>query len=376
MNDSRETIVVGFIADPGLPIKLAERFQKTLPASLAESVDSEVEWRVQVVEFSLPLNDAGVVELNKDSALLRDQWNWDYVVYLTDLPKYVENEPLISSANVAFKTGMIVLPSLGVVRSRRLKRALLEVLAALHGAEATKDQRRGKDSLTRRALYRETDSDTPHDQDTFETVKGFLGRLLLQAGMVRSNRPWRLLPQLSSAMAAAIAAGAFGIFYTSIWSMADFASPWRLFGISILSIAILSTWLMVSNSLWERPRGGLKRERQITYNVATATTLVVAVASMYVGLFVVILAGSLMIINSGFMAQQLGHEVGFADYVNLSWLSASLGTMAGALGSSLENKESVRRATFSSREYERRQTTIRQKIEKMEPSEGLEGEAK
>lgn len=376
MNDSRGVLVVGLVADPGLPIKLAERFQKTLPAFLAASVDSEVEWRVQVVEFSLPLNDAGVVELNEDSALLRDQWNWDYLVYLTDLPKYIENEPLISSANVAFKTGMIVLPSLGVVRNLRLKRALVEVLAALHGAEATEDQRRGKDSLTIRALYRETDSDAPHDQDTFETVKGPLGRLLLQAGMVRSNRPWRLLPQLSSAMAAAIATGAFGIFYTSIWSMADFASSWRLFGISVLSIAILSTWLMVSNSLWERPRGGLKRERQITYNLATATTIVAAVASMYIALFVVILAGSLMIISSDFMAEQLGHDVEFEDYVNLSWLSASLGTMAGAVGSSLDNRESVRRATFSNREYERRQMSIRQKIAKMKPSEDLHGETK
>lgn len=118
------------------------------------------------------------------------------------------------------------------------------------------------------------------------------------------------------------------------------------------------------------------RERQITYNLATATTLVAAVASMYLGLFLVILAGSLMIINRGFMAEQLGHEVGFGDYVNLSWLSASLGTMAGALGSSLENKETVRRATFSNREYERRQITIRQKIAEIKPSEDLHGERK
>src|SRR5699024_8706795 len=38
-------------------------------------------------------------------------------------------------------------------------------------------------------------------------------------GMVATNAPWRTVPQLSTAMAAAAAAGAFGIFYNSIWQM-------------------------------------------------------------------------------------------------------------------------------------------------------------
>ena len=52
-----------------------------------------------------------------------------------------------------------------------------------------------------------------------------------------------------------------------------------------------------------------------------------------------------------------GHGVAFGEYLNLSWLSASLGTIAGGPGSSLDNEESVRRATFSRRECKRRQVS-------------------
>ncbi len=91
------------------------------------------------------------------------------------------------------------------------------------------------------------------------------------------------------------------------------------------------------------------------YNAATAATVLLAVATMYVALFAVILVGGLVVIDVGYLDSILGKEAGFADYVNLAWLSASLGTIAGAVGSSFTHADVVRRATFSNREYERRQ---------------------
>ena len=142
--------------------------------------------------------------------------------------------------------------------------------------------------------------------------------------------------------------------------MADFLPPLRLTVISMLSVVIMGSWLVLHNGLWEQPVGTRHREKRVMYNLATLLTIFSAIVMMYLVLFAIILAGALIIIDAGFLSQSLGHDVGFAEYVNLSWLSASLGTIAGAVGSSLDNVDSVRKATFSHREVERRQISMNQ----------------
>lgn len=351
--------VVGLVADAGMPLARALELKDSLPAQLDSALGTAAGWEVEVAEFSLPLDSQGEVELNAHSRQLREAGQWDYLVYLTDLPKYENGEPLASSLNAHFGSAIIVLPALGIVRRKRLQRAVVQVLAALHGVGdpyLRSDGRvsRGVDpfSLERKIEAAET------GDNAFETVKGPRGRLLLLLGMVRSNRPWRLVPSLSSAMAAALATGAFGVFYTSIWSMADYLPPQRLALISLLSVMVIGSWLVLHNNLWERPVGSRHREKRVLYNLATLMTIVSAIVLMYLVLFAVILTGALIIIDAEFLALELGHDVGFGEYVNLSWLSASLGTIAGAVGSSLDNEESVRKATFSRREYERRQISL------------------
>lgn len=352
-------IVVGLIADPGLPMTLARWLKTPLENLLGQELDSGSRWRIETDDFSLPVDTQGEVELTVHSTQLKESAHWDYVVYLTDLPKYENGEPLISSVNAGSGSAVVVLPSLGFVRRKRLLRAVLQVLAALHGVGDPYLQSGGRVSVSADPLFveRRIDASDVND-DAFETAKGLRGRILLLLGMVRSNRPWRLVPKLSTAMAAAVATGAFGVFYTSIWSMADFLPPPRLAIISLLSVMVMGSWLVLHNGLWERPTGGHQREKRVIYNLATLVTIFSAVLLMYLALFLVILTGSLIIIDGHYLAMQLGHEVGLAEYVNLSWLAASLGTMAGAVGSSLDDEESVRKATFSQREFERRQITL------------------
>jgi hypothetical protein len=49
----------------------------------------------------------------------------------------------------------------------------------------------------------------------------------------------------------------------------------------------------------------------------------------------------------------LKHPVGFGEYLTLSWLAASLATVAGALGSSLEDEDTVREAAYGYRQRRR-----------------------
>ena len=44
---------------------------------------------------------------------------------------------------------------------------------------------------------------------------------------------------------------------------------------------------------------------------------------------------AVVLIDSGYLAQTLGHPVGGGSYLNLVWLGSSSGIVAGALGASL-----------------------------------------
>ncbi|MCY0906541.1 hypothetical protein [Arthrobacter sp. H14-L1] len=351
----KSTRTVGLMADPGLASALAYKLQETLPELLGSSLDPDVEWTVEVDDQSLPLDANGDVELNMHAGTVRDRAGWDYLVYLTDLPKYSNGEPMLSSTNVGYRSAMIAVPAMGIFRMSRVRRTLLQAIGVLHEADDARSLGRGRISqLTSSISAEHTLISENIDENSYETLKGIRGRVRLLAGMVRGNRPWRIVPGLSGAMAAAIATGAFGIFYTSIWSMADYLSPARLALISLLSVTIMTVWLITHNDLWERPVGNKKIERGLSYNLATSLTISIAVTFMYVGLFLVIFVGGLIVIDAEFLSVQLKHPAGIGDYLNLAWLSSSLGTIAGALGSSLDDEDSVRKATFSSREYDRR----------------------
>ncbi|OXM56159.1 hypothetical protein CFP71_14610, partial [Amycolatopsis thailandensis] len=110
---------------------------------------------------------------------------------------------------------------------------------------------------------------------------------------------------------------------------------------------------------WDRPSEAAERRKALLYNVSTVTTLAIGVACMYAILFVLALLAAAVLIDSGYLAQTLGHPVGVGSYLNLVWLCSSVGIVAGALGSSLEDEETVRSATYSRREQERQERNQR-----------------
>jgi hypothetical protein len=136
--------------------------------------------------------------------------------------------------------------------------------------------------------------------------------------------------------------------------MADALSLLRLALINFFAVAAMVTWIILYNRLWERPRPRPAREQAVLNNASTVITVLLGVACMYVVLFMVTLLGASAVIPANYMQAQLGHPVSSADYLALAWLASSMGTVAGALGSSLESEEVVRQATYSKREQERR----------------------
>ncbi|MBP2366807.1 hypothetical protein [Pseudonocardia parietis] len=113
-------------------------------------------------------------------------------------------------------------------------------------------------------------------------------------------------------------------------------------------------WLIIDNGLWERPTGDRLREQAVLYNAATVATISIGVLCMYVLLYVVTVASALVVIPPAYLGSTLVHPSGFGDYAGIAWLSVSMGTIAGALGSGLASEDAVRQASYSRREQERR----------------------
>ena len=175
------------------------------------------------------------------------------------------------------------------------------------------------------------------------------GRLRLLGGMVRANRPWRLAARLYRALIAAMATVAFALVTADIWRISASLDPIRLAAVTLLSIALTTVSLIAVHDLWERSRSELARDQVLLFNAATAITVTIGVASLYLALFVVSLAGAGLLITPDALSRAVGEDVGLVDYLRLAWLVGSLATVGGALGAGLESDVAIREAAYARR---------------------------
>jgi hypothetical protein len=160
--------------------------------------------------------------------------------------------------------------------------------------------------------------------------------------MVLTNRPWRLVSDLSRLLAAALAAASFSLVTTTIWSLADQMSAGRLLLLGLLSVAVLAVWLTAAHELWRRPANQEDAAETRRANIATVITLLTGLLVGYAVLFAIVLTVALLFIPTGFLESTLRHSADLEDYASLTWLICSISTLGGAVGSGFETDENVR----------------------------------
>jgi hypothetical protein len=355
----QRSVTIGVLADPGVPTEVAWHLSRNLPRKLGQRVHHHISWHLVVYSEELYLDQDGRIPLEqKADKTIRDD-GCDLLICLTDLPRHDNTRPIVADINTSRGVGLASLPAIGWVR---LQRHVQTTVIHLIGVLARETLQLDTPTECYRVLRRTTEWVSPvrqmpssqRDIDVQLALTGARGRVRLLFGMVRDNHPWRLVPSLSRAIAAASAAAAFGVFFPTIWMMANAMSLVRLTLTTLFVVAAMIVWLIVHNGLWEHPRNRTEHGSASLYNTVTITTLLLGVVCMYIVLFMVTLLGATIVMPSDYLRAELGHSVGVADYGYLSWLASSLGTIAGALGSSLESEYAVRRATYSKREQQRR----------------------
>ena len=355
------TVSVGLVVDPGWPAELTQRVAEQLSAELQRRVSGHACWQVCTVVDDLPLDAQDRVPIVTIAHETMPIYTFDLLVCVTDQPRREGTRPVLADISTTHGVGLVSLPSLGGLRTQpHLRAALVHLVGVLTAHRLTGVQTHSPQHY--RIHSRPSEWISPirqvpsahQDLDMQLALTGIRSRVRLLWGLVRNNRPWRLVPSLSKALAAASGTAAFGVFYPSIWGMAHALSPTRLAGIALFAIAAMIGWLITYNNLWDRPHTRADREKAVLYNLATVATLFIGVCCMYAVLMTVTLLAALAVISQSYLQAQVGAPVGISTYLCLTWLASSMGTVAGALGSSLEGEQAVHQATYSAREQQRR----------------------
>jgi hypothetical protein len=386
-----ERVTVGVIAPPGAASRYAQELGETLPSMLADRVDGQAHWSVDVRTDALAgLGDESGM-LDETRRILRRQ-SWDFGICLTDLPIY-------RHAGIPHRSGRLVvadvshqrsiaalsLPPLGVWALRsRLRQAILRLIGELHARpkptpsqdpeSSTSDGKREEPEETPAQRRSATAGQLMSERSTTWTVPtrryehrdielGIDTRFVSPAGrghlrvwvaMVAANRPWALFHNFSIVIALAFATGAYGLIFQSVYRLTDYWGLARLIATMVGSMAVMVVWFIISHHLWEptsHQQGSLPMAE--LYNWITVLTLSFAIVMAYAALYLLLLLAAALAVPEVYLEQTLRHPVGASRYFLLAWITASVGTVAGALGAGLETDDAVRQATFGVRQRSR-----------------------
>ena len=364
-SSSADTFVT-LLADPHAPTEIARHLAEILPTRLADKSLDGKRFDIKVISepFSSGTEDPPTLMRRIFDRVHPEKQ--DVVVALTELPLHSQGHKLVADLSHERGLALLSLPALGGLRLQaRTEWAVEEVIRILMRppAQAPEDGDQ-KSSLAgpfanRLTPIRPAPVDQEEATDLRYVVSGPSGHLRLLAGMVRANRPWRLVPGLSKSFAAALATGAIATVNSTVWSLAESLGFLRLVIAMVGSIALMIGWLVVDARLWHRSGGASPQAKQKAklYNASTLITLGIGVLVCYGGLFVINLLWALFIINDRVWASMTQTPFSATEYVTLSWLVASVATVGGALGSSLEGDQAIRAAAYSKREQERRRSS-------------------
>ncbi|MER6538416.1 hypothetical protein ABT215_32425 [Streptomyces sp900105755] len=358
---SQGVTVVALLADPDAPTEIAQRMADMLPDRLAGRSEQGRRFEVEVISEPFTAGAEDPLTLMRRIIDRGSAGNWDIVVALTDLPLHSHGRNLVVDLSHEHGLALLSLPPLGGFRLQtRARQAVEEAvlsLAAATEAEVPAGGRPLRGPFIRRlAPFHPGQIGEEEIADLRYVVGGPRGYVRVLLGMVRANRPWRLVPGLSKALAAALATGAVATVNSTIWNLATSLSTPRMVIATVGSVALMIGWLIVDANLWHRTDevAPEARKRAALYNASTILTVGIGVIVCYAGLVVINLVWALFILNGRLFASTTRTPLHASGYWTLAWFVASVATVGGALGSGLESDEAIRAAAYSKREQERR----------------------
>lgn len=326
-------LTLGLVPSPGHCEKVASRVKDRLPDILAATQEGDAGWRVQIESDPLTGSNVDIGDMLAAVAERKTRAGWDVAVALTDLPIREEGVTIVAEGCSGERTAVLSVPALGVVR---VDRRVQEIVA----------------SLFRQMNDREAD-EALSSVDIQINAPKVVGTLGLLAGMVYANRPWSLFPSFKTTVATAFATGGYGLIFTTLWEIGNIYGYARLVTLMVVAMTILVSWIIISHNLWETSTRNVSQYQRSLYNATTFATIATGVVFAYVIIFLLLSLAAIIYIPSSMLESSIDSPVTPMSYVRIAWVTASVATIAGAIGAGLEDSEAVRNATFGWRQINR-----------------------
>jgi uncharacterized membrane protein len=352
--DEPEPIVeLGLVVTPVLDPEAVEELGEEVAHELAERYP-DVGWRVVAVRDPLVTPPAALAEIvDAARSRLLDE-HWDLVIHVTDLPVRISRRPVLTHSSRTHGAAVVSLPALGLMQStRRLVESVADAVAVFAGDSSA--HRAANDRHHRRHVRRRL-TELATDVEGLDTLEGVAllhrvlsGNLWLVLGMVRANRPWRLVARLTRALIGAVGVAAFAVITSDVWRIATRLSALRLVVLCLATIAASVVSLIFVHGLWERGNDRRLREQAILFNLVTVITVAFGILALYAAASVISFAAAALAIDPAVLTAQIGRRSGPGDYVRLALVASALATVGGALGGALESDAAVREAAYAHR---------------------------
>lgn len=362
-NDGRDecaTRVLGLVTDPDMPTQVGSRLSQQITDWLTRHTGDV--WEIDAVSDPVSAGQSGSERILTTIEQYREERGWSLALCMTDLPMLLDDRPLLADVSRERGVGVVSSPGLGGLQPyRRTRQMLLQLLDDMLSpqrnittGEQASDHRLRSWLTNALGPVRRSQPDAPH-VDVRYTASPRRGWVRLVSGMVRANRPWRLVWGLSSALAAALAAAGFGLFTSTVWQLGEAMSLLRGIGATAFALALMTTWLIGSHGLWEKVRPHPERRRlNVLYNASTVATVGLGVACLYAVIYVVGLIAIGFILQPSIVESTISKPVTVAAYLRIAWMVSVMGLVAGAVGSSFASDAAVRQAAYGYREQRRR----------------------
>ncbi|MGM8850426.1 hypothetical protein ACS8E6_07955 [Salinicola halophyticus] len=375
-----ESLRLGLVSAPELPEHIINRIADQLPELFRCHIDDRHHWQIDCLTDPLIGADDSTADVIEQVERVKHDNGWDYALCITDLPLFRNDRMTLAEASENLGVAIISLPALGISPlKRRLREAILHLTNEMHHGSDSKDRERQQEHMdnsqqarersgvrnrSSRALMgsrlserlvpiRRVTPDDNHEKDVdvrFISATKWPGYAKLLGGMVRANRPWKIIPAFRRIVAVAFATGAYGLIFPTLWKLSAAYEVYRFTTLMIAAIIAMVIWLILDHGLWEPRRYANNNRLRRFYNLTTVLTLTTGVACYYAILFVLFLIAVVLFVPINLLESTIGHSVSWLNFPALAWLATSVATVAGALGSSLESDETIRNATYGYRQ--------------------------
>lgn len=364
-----QELVVGIVAAPGIANQLSRKLVDTLPQLLQDNISSQFQWKIEVVvdELTGSAEEADLAYQKTEDFL--DKYNWHYIISLTDLPLFHDNESVIAvDINEENGASIISIPAYGWrPLTKRLEKTVITVIHEINvlfrdhpnqnnNHENHQDAYRNIFPFSNLRKLRTYTDDTHTMHIRYIVASKASGYFRLLSGMTFANNPLRLMKSMNSVIAIAFTTGASGLIFSTMWQLSNSFTALRLTIMSLLAVFGMILWIILAHNLWESERYSENKLITRLYNLTTLTTLTTSVLIYYITLLIIYLIASLILLPPSFLgnALELSHPAPFTLYCSIAWFAASLSTIAGAIGAGMRNEKLVRESTYGARQQMRK----------------------